>query len=98
MKRLANSIGILGIGLSLVLLLSACDSNITASAQAYAKADALDEAVDEFEKSRTTTSKQFSDTTQDTIDKLKFADPNLRQITREWERKWNTVKVQYDSL
>ena len=61
-------------------------------------ADNLEDAIGDFETSRTSVSENISQSTQKVQTLLSTQSPNIRQVTKEWERNWRDAKNEFLDL
>lgn len=61
-------------------------------------ADDLQEAIEEFEESRTKAANDVNEVTADTIDELNDDNPDLRGVAKSWETEWEDVQSRFSRL
>lgn len=60
--------------------------------------DNLEDAINEFEDSRTEVSKSISQSTTIVNETLSDDSPNIRQASQDWERDWNNANNEFNHL
>ncbi|PID41620.1 MAG: hypothetical protein CSB48_13880 [Proteobacteria bacterium] len=66
--------------------------------KAFNYADDLQLAIERFEQSRTDTSREVNEITEEVIKKLAEETPDLRWVAKSWESEWRDVQGKYDKL
>jgi len=82
----------------LLAVIVSCSNNKSQTLKTVEYADSLRDAIEDFETKRKEFSEQITDIVENTDDKLSEDAPNLQEVAIDWEKKWEELITDFNTI